>query len=337
MNLIEWYGKLGWNQDPFTFEIIPSMLVGYKKELEKVRTAIQSKQKIVLLLGPTGSGKTTFLKWLSANMPEYDFLFLGKPPERPEELVYLLNNKYKPYFWSKLTSLYQIPSFLEKRRPLIIICDEAHESSIKTLEWLRVLSDQTPNLYIIFSALPIFENHLRSKLESLRKRIASKTELLSISKEEMIDLVRKRISYVGGTDLQPFSQESIDYIYQQSGGFPREILRIADNLINRAAELDKDLITLDILEKKEEEIKINLDEFSDKQKQILELLIQPQTTDEIVNQLGLENFKSKTHGIRAVNNIVKRLLQLGYVERSRKNRNYVYSLSPKLQTIFIKA
>lgn len=337
MNLIEWYGKLGWSQDPFTFEIIPSMLVGYRKELDRVRTAIQSKQKIVLLLGPTGSGKTTFLKWLTLNMPEYDFLFLGKPPEKPEEFIYLLNNKYKPYFWSKLTSLYQIPDFIGKKTPLIIICDEAHESSVKTLEWLRVLSDQTPNLYIIFSALPIFENQLRTKLESLRKRIANKTELLSISKDEMIDLIRKRISYVGGNDLQPFSQESLDYIYQQSAGFPREILRISDNLINRAAELDKDTITLDILEKKEEEIKINLDEFSDKQKQILELLLQPQTTDELVNQLGLENYKSKTHGIRAINNILKRLLELGYVERSRKNRNYIYSLSPKLQTIFVKA
>ncbi|MFH0836891.1 MAG: ATPase, T2SS/T4P/T4SS family [Candidatus Aenigmatarchaeota archaeon] len=338
MNLIDWYTKLGWNQNPFTFEILPQALVGYKEQINQITTALKSRQKILLVIGPTGSGKTTFLKWLTHNMLEYDFLFLGKPPETPEELIFLLNLKYKPFFWSKLESLYQIPSFLAKRKPLVIICDEAHETEISTLEWIRVLSDQTPNLHIIFSALPVFENKLRTRLETLRKRIASRVELLSITKEEMVEMIRKRIIFAGGTDALPFTNDAIDHIFNQSGGFPREIIRISNNLINRAAELDKDMITPDILEKPSAESdKINVNDIPDKQKQILEILLQPMTTHEIVEQLGLETFKSKTHGLRAINNILKRLLELGYVERSRKNRNFVYTISPRLQTIFVKA
>src|SRR3989338_3926336 len=136
MNLIDWYTKLGWNQNPFTFEILPHVMVGYTTQTENIITALRSGQKIILVTGPTGSGKTTFLRWLSQNMPDFDFLFLGKPPETPEELVFLLNSKYKPFFWSKIESLYQIPGFLAKKKPLVIICDEAHETDISTLEWI---------------------------------------------------------------------------------------------------------------------------------------------------------------------------------------------------------
>ena len=335
MNLIEWYSKLGWKQNPFTFEVIPDILVGYKEQIDKIQTAILSKQKVLLVIGPTGSGKTTLLKWLTKSMSDYDFMFLGKPPLKPEELIDLFNFKYKP-FWNKLKSLYQLPAFLEKKKPLVLIIDEAHESKTEVLEWIRVLADQTQSLYIIFSALPVFENQLRSKLETLRKRIACKAELLSISKEDMIEMIKKRIIYAGGNDIQPFSTEALDYIYMQSGGFPREVIRIANSLINKAAELNKEVITPEIFDKKEEQTAINIDEFSDKQKQILELLLQPLSTEGIVNMIGIENFKSKTHGIRSINNILKRLLELGYVERTRKNRNFIYTISPKLQTIFIK-
>ena len=49
---------------------------------------LEEKHKIILLVGPTGSGKTTLLKWSSDRLPKgFDFIFIGKPPEKPEEFV----------------------------------------------------------------------------------------------------------------------------------------------------------------------------------------------------------------------------------------------------------
>ncbi len=267
-----------------------------------------------------------------------DVLFLGKPPKTPEEFVEIFNLKYPTMLpWKRLKNIYQIPQFLSNKPDLVLLCDEIHEAPLHVLEWLRVLSDQCDNLTLVFSGLPVFETKLMQKLETLRKRVACKIELFSLSKEDTIELVKKRIESAGGRGTEPFSKEALESVFEQSAGFPREVLRISDNMINRAATLNTEIITPDVIEKQPEQAKIDLSIFSDKQKQILELLIHPMPPSDIINTIGLENYKSATHALRSVNNILKRMMELNYVERAKKNRTYLYSLSPKLKTLFVIA
>ena len=201
VSLREWFKNLGWRESPFTFAITPYLFVGYESQINKVLNILEEKHKIALVVGPTGAGKTTFLKWISEHLPVgFSYIYMGKPPKNPVEFVEIFNEKFKPNWFLRLfipniKNLYQIPEFLNKKLKnshLVILFDEAHESSVDVLEWLRVLSDQVENMSILVSGLPVFDEKL-GDLETFRKRIITKIELLSLTKEETREMIQKRI------------------------------------------------------------------------------------------------------------------------------------------------
>jgi hypothetical protein len=226
-----------------------------------------------------------------------------------------------------------------KGKHLVVMFDEVHESSLETLEWLRVLSDQVNNMSVVLSGLPVFESHLKDKLETFRKRIAAKIELVSLTKEETIDMVKKRIQFAGGSGNE-FSQSILDYIFIQSGGFPREILRVCDELVNQAILSGTNQFAVSAAAQQDVVNKVSLsivDEMTPMQRDIIELLAKnPLSPGEIANTINLEKYKSRQHAVRSINNIMKKLYEDGYLERRRSDKAFVYSLSGKLRTIVVK-
>jgi len=338
----EWFKAIKWSKNPFILNILPELFVGYKYQSANLIRLIQERHKVILLVGPTGSGKTTLLEWLSESVDHnYDFLFIGKPPKKPEEFVDIFNEKY-PRFWRRrIKNIYQIPNFLNKRlrsKHLVVLYDEAHESNMDVLEWLRVLSDQVENMSIVIAGLPVFEDHL-SKLETLRKRIMAKIELVSLTKEETEQMIKKRIRNAGGAGDE--LNNLIDVIYDRSGGFPREIIKFCNDAINESMKtgrpLTKELLVNEI---PKEELKVSLrflDELSPTQREIVEMLVKPMTPGQIANNLNLEKYKSRQHAVRSMNNILKRLMEEGLVERVREERAFVYQLVPSIRNIVVKA
>ena len=351
-NFQVWLGRQGWGSDPFTFAILPELLVGYGRQLDEMRSIIAAKQKLALLIGPTGSGKTTALKALACELRNKDVIYLPKPPLQPDEFIGLFNERYADGWWifqRRAKSLFSLPNFLNsalkrKARDLVIFVDEAHEASDAVLEWLRVLSDQLEGATIVLSALPVFEQHLAQHLETLRKRISAKIELLSLTKEETAALILRRIASVGGSN--GFLQSMQDYIYSQTAGFPREVLRFCDHVIRHAAvaNLDISAITPEhfIQPVQSVEQPLRIDILPERQKQLLEMMSafpSAVSPGELVTSLTAQNpqeYPTRQHAIRAVNNILKRLLELGYLDREPRQKTYVYSLSPRAKTIFVK-
>jgi len=337
----DWFKAMNWSENPFVLNIVPELFVGYKSQAEELARFVKEKHKVILVVGPTGSGKTTLMEWLSNNMDDrFDFLFIGKPPQKPEEFVDIFNEKYQRWF-RKLKNIYQIPGFLNKKlrsKHLIVLYDEAHESKIDVLEWLRVMSDQVDNMSIIVAGLPVFEEHL-AKLETLRKRIMGKIELVSLTKEETEKLIIRRIQSAGGKGDE--FKELIDAIYSLSGGFPREIIKVCNDVVNESMTTGKPL-TKELLarEPTKEELKVSLrflDELSPMQREIVEMLVNPMTPGQIANNLDLTKYKSRQHAVRSMNNILKRLMDDGLVERMKEDRAYLYQLSPSIRSIVVKA
>lgn len=348
MGVSEWLGLMKWQANPFVFNIMPSLFVGYKSQSERIMTSLQERHKFILVLGPTGSGKTTILKWISGKLKD-EVLYIGKPPQNIAEFVEIFKNKYrKPWyaFWDReISNVYQIPDLLNKKmraKHMVIMLDEAQEASTEILEWLRVLNDQVLNLSVVLSGLPVFEDQLKNNLETFSKRITSKVELLSLTKEETGELIRMRIKHIGGSGNE-FSDEVITSIYNYTGGFPREIIRICDEIVNNAIENGETKINF--IERQNQPFTAIqkpisssfIERMTPMQKEILEMLSKrPLTPGQIANALDLGKYKSRQHAVRSVNNIVKNLLEDGLLERKREEKAFVYSLSPKLSTLFVK-
>jgi len=370
----DWLKQMKWKENPFVLKIEPMLFVGYTEQLKRIVNHIREGHKVALVTGSTGSGKTTLLKLLENDLrDEYVVLYVPKPPKK-EEIVNLFLYKFKPSLFERLfhvnVRLQNLPSYLNKKlgeKKLLVLLDETHEADIDTLEWLRAISDQVENMQIILAGLPTVDNILRKNLETLRSRIITHVELTTLTREHTHELIRKRIESVGGEGIKPFSEECIEEIYKKTGGFPREILKFCDKLVQDAIERGSFEIhgteNVRVEEKppavKDEnpEVKEHLPEKIDeilpieeelnkdflrnlpyKQRKIIDILseVEDLYPSEIAERIGFDKYKSKQHAVRSVNNILKRLMRQGYVERKSKGKGFVYFLSIKIRNLLVK-
>jgi len=76
-----------------------------------------------------------------------------------------------------------------------------------------------------------------------------------------------------------------------------------------------------------------------KQRKILELLSKKDwlTPTAIVDESDMKSYKTKGHAIRSINNILKRLMLDGYVQREARGKAFMYALTPKVKTMFVQS
>jgi type II secretory pathway predicted ATPase ExeA len=356
------FEKFNWTSNPFVLKIDPRLFTGYEKAVNSILDHIENRHKIALITGSTGSGKTTLLRWLETQVDGFSTLYISKPPKDPQEFVRIFTDIYGlsllDHFLNKSPSLYTLPKYINdklKSQHLLLLIDESHETNKDVMEWLRVLVDQIDNVTLLLAGLPVLETKIKENLQTLDQRITSRNSLDALTESETLDFIRKRILSVGGQGFRPFSEEAVHKIYHRTGGFPREVLKMCDRLVTKAFEEDlpeigpediEELRELPANVRVEDELvafspkapsRAQLDKLPFRQRQILEILAQNdwQSPGTIVSGLDLEKYKSRSHAVRSVNNILHRLMLDGYVQREARGKLYLYSLTPKLRTVFV--
>jgi len=343
----------GWESNPFTFKILPELFVGYDGELNRIIEGLRNGDKFSLLLGPTGSGKTTLLKALQSKFPDCRYVFyLSKPPKDPEDWVRVFGDFTKPRFPKSLFSkdngvnIYNLSDRINKKLGkdrFLLFVDECHEASLGSLEWLRTLVDHIDNLSVLLAGLPVFESTLKGSLETFARRISTRTELGNLTRAETRELVKKRVEDAGGDDIRPFTSRTIEYIYERTGGFPREVIRLCNDLAHKA--IRSNISTIDTAFLKEAEAPITrvsteaMDSLPERQKLILDALSKGGefTPSEIISEMDVDVYKSRENAIRSVNNLLRRLMSEGFVERKRVGKTYKYSISSKFRTLMVES
>ncbi len=348
----EWFRKVGWTRNPFVLSVNPDLLVGYEEQTRKLMEYIDEGRRLILIKGPTGSGKTTLMRWTENHIKNYKVLFLAKPPSSADEFVEIFQNEFPvPWFLRpfipNIKNIYQIPKFVNKKlngKRIVILIDEIHEAPTEVLEWVRVFSDQINDAVIVLSGLPSFELMLKEKLETLERRITARIDVLSLTKENVHELIQKRIESVGGKGTYPFTDSVIEKIFERTNGFPRDVLKTCEYLVEKAVSCGRFDITEGMLseistEKKNEKYNISYEiiyNLSPRQQEIVEILAKgDMTPGQVANALDLSDYKSRQHAVRSVNNILQRLVQEGYVERRRVGKAFVYALMPKIKNMLV--
>ena len=345
------YNKtFSWQSNPFTFKILPELFTGYSNEFKTLTNGLKNGSKFSLLSGPTGSGKTTLLMHLLDSLDSRStIIFLPKPPQDPKDFIEIFESKLKKNFFEKIkrgkSNLYNLKDYVNKKlknRKCVVLIDECHEAPLSTLEWIRTLADQIDNLSVVFAGLPVFDNILKDNLETLRRRINTKVELGNLTKSETKDLIKKRIEHAGGEDVKPFTMNSIELLYEKTGGFPRDVIKLCNDVVERALENNISLIDSDFIseEKAIQRTSINtVAEMPKRQKDIIHILSKygELTPTEVASKIDLKGYGNKNNAMRSVNNLLRRLMSNKLVTRKKHGKAYKYALASKIQTVLVKA
>jgi type II secretory pathway predicted ATPase ExeA len=343
-----------WRSNPFTFDVIPEIFVGNIHEVNKILDSINNGSKLSMVIGSTGSGKTTLLKSIEKRYSGDGFrhvIYASKPPKNPDDWLKVFGKftgnggLLSKFSRKEEVSLYNLGEVIKKKLAddkCLLLVDECHEASMDSLEWLRVMTDQVGGIVTVIAALPVLETSLKEKLETLLRRVSTRIELTNLSKSETRELVKRRIESLGGDDIRPFTQDAMDLIYERTGGYPREILRICNDAVGDAFRKGISTIDRDFLQEAEgPKAKVSVEKVSElpeKQRMLLEVLSKQGdlTPSELAQSAG-DEYKDSDNAVRAVNNILNRLMKEGMVERRRVGSTFRYKVSPKVASLMVQA
>lgn len=128
----------------------------------------------------------------------------------------------------------------------VIILDEAHLLRRETLEHLHILLnygwDSKPLLSLVLVGLPELDDRLKLRRNrALYTRLAQRLRIDALGVDDCADYIDTRLADVG-CDTEVFTRDAISMICEASLGTLREIDRICQSALIRAAEQGRTLI-----------------------------------------------------------------------------------------------
>lgn len=378
--------KFGWDDFPFSLDLIPEIFAGKEKILNPIMEQLAI-GNIVYIEGNYGSGKSQVLRHLYYKMTKDPAYSRYKPiliqePVDTNILIHAFKKKFniesKIMLISDLTD--ELENLVSRRENVILLIDEAQELVVqdndtkknieekdKTLQWIRVLADFR-GCRVFMAGLINFSKKLNEMFRPLEDRVTLNFTLNPLDLEGTIELIRERIRYFtienSKTILSPFTDDAYMVIYQHSGGYPRAILKLAQDALlfmlqNSRESINGNMILQVIPEQEQKHIalspstkdlkKIEAKELEQEVKSFREnmLLITSQFTPTEVQVLEYMATREEltpqevadgcdiTAGTAA--NILRKLKDMDYVFRKRKGRTHSYTLYQVYRREFMHA
>ena len=245
------YGLL---RPPFEMTPDPAFLYlgeAHREGLATLVYGVQSRKGFVLLTGEVGTGKTTLLHALLAQLDRNTLAaFIFNPRLEPLDFFRVLFDELgiEKACTSKAEYLITLNRFLierlERDLPTLLIIDEAQNLSPEMLEEVRLLSNlETPTsklIQIMLVGQPELADLLaRPELRQLRQRIVLRHNLRPFGEAETATYVNERLRLAGYTGKGLFDKRAFTELFRLTQGVPRLVNVVCDGalLLGYAREL----------------------------------------------------------------------------------------------------
>ncbi|RMF95533.1 MAG: AAA family ATPase [Candidatus Schekmanbacteria bacterium] len=221
--------------DPFFY--FPSS--SHETTLRRSLFAIQNRKGAVMICGEPGCGKTLLIRTLihSLDSEKYEIGLIGNPSldtiDLQKEILYQIGVEDIPE--DKLDIIHSLNENLlnnfKRGKDTVIFIDEAHIiKNNEIFDEIRLLLnfqlDDRYLLTILLAGQPELRTKI-SRIPQLEQRISVKCELKPLTYEETVGYITLRLKK-SGAKRGIFTKESLDLIYELSGGIPRLINNICD-------------------------------------------------------------------------------------------------------------
>lgn len=235
----------GLRDEPFTISPDPRYLFmsePHREGLAHLTYGISQRRGFVVITGAVGTGKTTLVQTLLADLPQKVRLaFIANPTLTRDEFFALLAHAFQlGPCENKARFLISFAGFLEQayrdEENVVLIVDEAHSLSFELFEEIRLLSNlETPHqklMNIILVGQPELDAMLNTpRLLPLRQRITLRYHLPPLTAGETRHYVETRLLKAGAADLAIFTDDAIERLHRESCGIPRVINILADHAL----------------------------------------------------------------------------------------------------------
>jgi type II secretory pathway predicted ATPase ExeA len=258
------YAKyFGFREKPFNVTPDPRFFYVntiYQEAYASLLYGIRERKGFIVLTGEVGTGKTTVLRRLMANLEEsIHFVFFYNTTLTFQELLTFICEDLGLQVEGRgsLQKIQALNGFLLSRLQEggtgVLLIDEAQNLGDDVLENLRLLSNLETSseklLQIVLVGHPELETKLaQPKLRQLKQRVAIQARLDRLKDREIGPFIYHRLRMVGYESSDLFPQETIQRISMYSRGTPRLINIICDNALLIAYSTNQKIISVDIIE-----------------------------------------------------------------------------------------
>jgi general secretion pathway protein A len=227
---------------PFSISPDPDLLYltpALKSTVFKVKHVIENRQGLTAIMGDVGTGKSSVLRrlWADYRKEGDEFVTAILPsPNFPSDFSMLkaICNDFgiKPKR-SMVDQENELRGFLieldQENKTCVLFVDEAQRLKGPHLELIRTLLNFETNKYKLIQIVLAAQLELRTKLmdqskKALRSRIFLPSLLAPLSLPETREMIGFRCEHAKIPN--PFTEETVELIYNSTGGVPREVLKI---------------------------------------------------------------------------------------------------------------